>query len=140
MKGYVVDASVILKWVLGDEREEDQDKARELLNAWVDGRVDLSVPKLWQYEVGNFLGREIPEYATEKMKLLLSLGIKSVHLNEDMCFQCLTWMQKNRVTFYDASYLAVAYEIKGTLITADERFIKKMGEIDRICLLKHLDI
>ena len=26
MRRYVVDASVILKWVLGDERESDQDK------------------------------------------------------------------------------------------------------------------
>jgi len=140
MRGYVVDASVILKWVLGDEREADQGKARELLSAWVEGRVDLIVPKLWQYEVGNFLGREVPGHATEKMKLLLSLGIRSMDLNEGMCFQCFTWMKKNRVSFYDASYLAVAYEIKATLITADESFIKKMGKIDRICLLKNLDI
>ena len=140
MRGYVVDASVILKWVLGDEREADQDKARELLNAWVEGRIDLTVPKLWQYEVGNFLGREVPEQANEKMKLLLSLGIRSMDLNEGMCVQCFTWMKKNRVIFYDASYLAVAYEIKATLVTADERFIKKMGKADRICLLKNLDI
>lgn len=140
MRGYVVDASVILKWVLGDEREADQDKARELLSAWVEGRIDLTVPKLWQYEVGSFLGREVPEQANEKMKLLLSLGIRSMDLNADMCFQCFTWMKKNRVTFYDASYLAVAYEIKATLITAGERFIKKMGKMDRICLLKNLDI
>jgi len=140
MRGYVVDASVILKWVLGNEREADQDKARGLLNAWVEDRIDLTVPKLWQYEVGNFLGREVPGQAYEKMKLLLSLGIRSMDLNDDMCFQCFKWMKKNRVTFYDASYLAVAYENKATLITADERFIKKMGKIDRVCLLKDLDI
>ena len=140
MKGYVVDASVILKWVLGDEREADQDKARELLNAWVENRIDFTVPKLWQFEVGNFLGREIPDLANEKMRLLLNLGIRSMDINEEMCFQCFLWMKKNRVTFYDASYLAIAYEMNATLITADERFIKKMGKIDRICLLKNLDI
>jgi predicted nucleic acid-binding protein len=140
MKGYVVDASVILKWILGDEREADQDKARELLDAWVEGRLDLTVPKLWQYEVGNFLGREVPEQATEKMKLLLNLGIRSMDLNEEMCFKCFLWMKKNRVTFYDASYLAVAYEVQATLITADQIFIKKMEKIDRVCLLKNLSI
>ena len=126
MKGYVVDASVILKWVLGDEREADQDKARELLNAWVEGRVDLIVPKLWQYEVGNFLGREVPGQATEKMKLLLNLRITSMDLNEDMCVQCFLWMKKNSVTFYDASYLSLAKEQKIPLLTLDKLLLKKV--------------
>jgi len=38
MQRYVIDASVILKWVLGDERESDQDKALDLLNAWHQSR------------------------------------------------------------------------------------------------------
>jgi len=60
MDRFVVDASVILKWVLGDERESDQDKALDLLNAWVEGRAELLAPSLWEYEVGNFLGRQFP--------------------------------------------------------------------------------
>jgi hypothetical protein len=41
MKKYVVDASVLLKWVLGDEREADQSSAMKLLNAWVRGDANL---------------------------------------------------------------------------------------------------
>ncbi|MGC9196606.1 MAG: type II toxin-antitoxin system VapC family toxin [Syntrophobacteraceae bacterium] len=51
----VVDASVILKWVLGEEREAEWNKALALLNGWVEGRVELMAPDLWVYEVGNFL-------------------------------------------------------------------------------------
>jgi len=140
MGRYVADASVILKWVLGDEQEADQSKAQNLLNAWVEGSVELAAPLLWQYEVGNFLGRELPEQAEEKMKLLLNLRIKGLELTMSMCRQCFEWMKKYKVTFYDASYLAVAQEIQAILITADEKFIKKIGKMNQICLLKDLDL
>jgi predicted nucleic acid-binding protein len=140
MTRYVVDASVILKWVLGEEQEADQTKAENLLNAWVEGRIELAAPTLWQYEVGNFLGRELPRHAGENMGLLLNLRFRTIDLNEGMCRQCFEWMRKNRVTFYDAAYLAVAFEIQGTLITADERFVKRMGKIEQLCLLKNLDL
>ena len=140
MRSYVVDASVILKWVLGSERESDQDRAMALLNAWVEGRVELSAPILWQYEVGNFLGRELHRQAAEKMDLLLNLNIRSVDLTGIIFKRCFSWMSQNKVTFYDASYLAVAFDLQAILITADEKFAKKMGKTDRICLLKLLDL
>ena len=40
----------------------------------------------------------------------------------------------------DASYLAVAFDLPAILITADEKFAKKMKKMDRICLLKFLDL
>ncbi len=46
MKRVVVDASVILKWVLGDRLETDHEKAMDLLDAWVDGRVEVFAPTL----------------------------------------------------------------------------------------------
>ena len=139
MISYVVDASVILKWVLGDEREPDHEKATALLHAWIEGDAELSAPSLWQYEVGNFLGRNLQEEAVEKMDLLLNLNIRNVELNDNMYRQCFSWMRQERITFYDASYLAVAFEVQGTLITADEKFAKKMMKMDRICLLKNMD-
>lgn len=81
MKRYVVDASVILKWVLGDREEHDHEKATELLNAWAEGRVELLAPTLWEYEVGNFLGREFPEEAMARMSRLLDLGLKGLPLS-----------------------------------------------------------
>ena len=139
MRRYVPDVSVILKLILGDEQEADQDMAVSILNAWVKGEVDLSTPVIWQYEVGNFLGREMTEASMEKMELLLNLKIRNVDLTVNMFRRCFEWMEKQKVTFYDASYLAVAYETQSTLITADEKFVKKMGEKDYICLLKHFE-
>ena len=140
MERYVVDASVILKWVLGEEQESDQDLALKLLDTWAAGIAEFVAPSLWQYEVGNFLGRELQGEAKEKMTLLLDLGIQSVDPNNTIIDRCFAWMEQHAVTFYDASYLAVAFEIQGTLITADEKFCRKMGKLGRICLLKDLSL
>lgn len=137
---YVVDASVILKWILCDETEPDQEKAILLLKAWTAGTVDISVPSLWKYEVGNFLGRELSEEAEEKMKLLLNLNIRTMELSEAGYRLCFKWMKENKVSFYDAAYLAVAYELQATLVTADSQFIKKMSEKEHISLLKDIHI
>lgn len=139
IKQYVADASVMLKWVVGDEREEDQEKALKFLQEWVSGRTEVSAPDLWQYEVGNFLGREVPEEAAEKMDLLRNLHIRHVDLSETVYRQCFIWMREDKITFYDATYLAVAHEIGADLVTADAKFVKKMKKRGRIFLLKELD-
>jgi predicted nucleic acid-binding protein len=140
MKNYVVDASVILKWVVGNKRESDYEKAVALLETWTKGDIELSAPILWQYEVGNFLGRSLQDEAMDTMSLLLNLNIKNVVLSNDMINRCFSWMRQKKVTFYDVSYLAAASEIKGTLITADEKFTDEMRKTNRICLLKNLDL
>ncbi len=140
MKKLVVDASVIIKWVAGDPAEADQDRALMLLKAWMNGEVELMAPALWQYEVGNFLGRRLPGKAGEKFALLFNLGIKSLHLTPTMCRRCFAWMKERAVTFYDAAYLAVAVEAGGMLVTADEKFQQEMKSCGNIGLLGRLDL
>jgi len=138
MKKYIVDASIILKWVLEKEKEPDHDKAAGLLCTWVSGSVGIAAPSLWTYEVANILGRALPDEADQKMKLLLDLKIDAVDCSEQMIRQCFTWMKEHRVTFYDAVYLAAAYAIDAVLLTGDEKFCEKMKNDNRICLLKDL--
>ena len=138
MADYVVDASVILKWVLGDREEPDQGPAVGLLTRWAEGKDDLRAPALWEYEVANFLGRELPDEAEGKMEMLRRLEIKSVALTDTIIKRCFQWMKTKKVTFYDASYLAVAVETGAVLVTADEKFAKKMGKGEPLAALKDL--
>jgi predicted nucleic acid-binding protein len=138
MKKYIVDASVILKWVLEKEKEPDHDRATGLLHAWVSGEVGIEAPSLWTYEVANVLGRALPNEAEQKMELLLDLQISVVDCSEQMIRQCFTWMKEHQITFYDAAYLAAAYEIDALLLTSDEKFREKMKNDQRICLLKDI--
>jgi predicted nucleic acid-binding protein len=140
MKTIVVDASVILKWVLGDEREADQGKAMELLHAWAEGRCELAAPSLWAFEAGNILGRFLDKEAQEKMELLLGLGICSVELTPEMTGMISAWMQDKAVTFYDAAYLAAAHDRNALLVTADQSFARKMRDVQGICLLQDLKL
>ncbi len=93
MADYVIDASVILKWVLGDREEPDQGPAVELLKGWAEGRDGLWAPALWEYEVANFLGRELPDEAERKMEMLRRLEIRSVALTDGMIERCFQWMK-----------------------------------------------
>ena len=85
------------------------------------------------------MGRELGQDAAGKMDLLLNLNIRTVDLNGSIFRRCFDWMRQNEVTFYDACYLAVAFEIMATLVTTDESFTEKMGKTERICLVKDLD-
>ncbi|MBM4293397.1 MAG: type II toxin-antitoxin system VapC family toxin [Deltaproteobacteria bacterium] len=140
MKKLVVDASVMIKWVAGDPAEADQDQAMKLLQAWMSGEVELMAPALWQYEVGNLLGRRLPQEAEEKLALLFNLGIKILNLSPNMCRRCFSWMRERAVTFYDAAYLAAALETGGFLVTADEKFNQRMKDVGSIGLLSQVDL
>jgi predicted nucleic acid-binding protein len=138
MTKYVVDASIIIKWVVGDEKEVDQGKALGLLQMWTDSVFDLAACGLWQYEVGNFLGRELLAEAADKMNLLRDLNISTLELSGQIIERCFQIMRDYKVTFYDATYLAFAFEIDGTLITADESFARKTKATNRVSVLKDL--
>ncbi len=133
---YIVDASVILKWVVGQESEPDLGPAHSLLDAWRTGNVELAAPSLWPYEVGNFLGRQLGPEAGAIMEALLRLQIRSLELTETMYQRCFAWMGRHGVTFYDAAYLTVAVEFRGTLITTDRNFAQRMKHPGQVCLLE----
>ena len=56
----VPDASVLLEWVLPGDDERDTDAALALRDEAANNAVELVVPQLWVYEVGNTLGGGFP--------------------------------------------------------------------------------
>ena len=69
------DGSVLLKWVLPGDDEQDTDAALALRDEAAAGTLDLVVPQLWIYEVGNTLGRRFPEDAEELLASLADFGL-----------------------------------------------------------------
>ena len=66
----VPDASVILKWVLPSRNEPFAGAAQALRDAFVAGDLELVVPTLWLFEVGNTLTRKYPQQADELLGTL----------------------------------------------------------------------
>ena len=132
---YITDASVILKWVFNTPKEADSDAALILLNRWVNGECELVLPSLWLYEVGNIIGRNIPDKAAEFMKMLIEYRINEAPVTTFIAQRTLSIMTDCRVKFYDAVYHAIALERKGTLVTADAAYLKKAGKLGNAVLL-----
>ena len=122
----VPDASIILKWVLDAEDEPGHAAASQLLERWQRGELRLVVPPLWLYEVGNVLCLKRPADAAEALGILCDLGLSEVPLSRELMQRTVALAQGHDLTFYDASYLAVAEESKAVLVTADSKFYRRL--------------
>ena len=130
MSPYIVvpDASVILKWVLPSGDEPDLGLALELRDAIAGGRVRAVVPHLWIYEVGNTLARRQPARADHALEVLLRFDLESAPATPTWLGLVLDLTRRFAVTFHDAAYHAHAIEMRGTFVTADERYVSRTRE------------
>jgi predicted nucleic acid-binding protein len=122
----VPDASVILKWVLDAEDEPGHAAASHLLERWQRRELSLAVPPLWLYEVGNVLCLKRPADAGEALAALGDLGLREVPSSGEMVQRTVALALKHGITFYDASYLAVAEDREAVLVTADSKFYRRL--------------
>jgi predicted nucleic acid-binding protein len=122
VKSYVIDASVIAKCFIEEDYSE---KALEVINAHVGGRLSLSAPSLIVYELGNIFWRHpriTAEKACEFIEKFLDLQIDLVDVWSDaeLLKKACAISKSRNLTFYDSSYLALVERDEAKLVTADE--------------------
>jgi predicted nucleic acid-binding protein len=119
--GWLVDASIALKWFLPLDREPDGDLARSAI-----GHLGMRTTSLAFYEVGNILTRRS---GMDAVQIGAALG-----LFEDICGEPIELTSTDRHTaaalalehklpFYDASYAAIAGRTGRRLLSADNDLI-----------------
>jgi predicted nucleic acid-binding protein len=132
----VPDASVLLKWVLEQEDEPDHRKAIQLQQALLDESIEIRLPTLWRYEVGNVLGLKKPTLAVELMSALLAYEFDEVPLRTEYGLAVLEHMREvKHVTFYDSVYHVLAIRAKGLYLTADTAYVKRAKAKGYVALL-----
>lgn len=132
----VPDASVILKWVLEKEDEPGHVQASRLQEALLADQVEIRVPTLWRYEVGNVLGIKKPTMATELMSALLAYELEEVPLTAEYAIEVLEHMcDVKGITFYDAAYHVLALRTKGLYLTADRAYVNRAKRKGHVVLL-----
>jgi len=132
----VPDASDILKWVLEQEHEPDHRKAIQLQQALLDESIEIRLPTLWRYEVGNVLGLKKPAMAVELMSALLAYEFDEVPLRTEYGLAVLEHMREvKHVTFYDSAYHVLAIRTKGLYLTADTAYVKRAKAKGHVVLL-----
>ena len=123
----VPDASVVVKWFIEDEYT---DKADELRRDYVDQLIDIAVPELIYYEVLNALrysGVFGEDELTTIGEVLQGFQFLELPLKGEFLRETIRRALKHGITIYDACYIAVASIEKGTLYTADEKLLEKLG-------------
>ncbi|MEB3787471.1 MAG: type II toxin-antitoxin system VapC family toxin [Desulfurococcales archaeon] len=128
-KRVVLDASVVIKWVINDKYTEH---ALRLRDDHLDGRVDVYAPDLLLAEVGSALRKYVihgilnKSQAEEALKLIIQSGIKitsAYENNGSMLLDAMNLSLELGVTYYDALYLALARMINAPFYTANEKLL-----------------
>ena len=130
------DASVLLRWVLPGDEERDTDAALSLREEAIAGAVELVVPQLWIYEVGNTLARRFPAHAEQLLASLVDFHLTEVRLDSAWRAQAVSLAVTYGVSFYDAAYHATALARGGVFVTADERYVRRASEAGGVATLR----
>ena len=128
---FVVDASVALKWYV---KESVREKALQMRDDFVSGLIELEAPSLLLYEIGNalrFHPASTHARCSDAVKQLLDLGLAVHDLDSSKAATAATIAFDQKLTFYDAVYLALAKQLDATFVTADRRLIRHLSESEK---------
>ena len=142
--GFVVDASVSLKWVLPEPHAAESGHLRAAQEA---GAITLHVPELWLVEVGNALwartrrGGPLRLTRQDARRALAALGSAGLrrHGHGQLAPLSIVLACDTGITLYDATYLALAVREESPRVTADERLVanvRKAGLTDYVFALR----
>lgn len=130
----VLDTSVVAKWFL---EEEGSDRAVKIRKNFLKGIQPIVVCDLTLYELGNLLkfkGFTSGEIA-DALGTLFDLGVDIVVPTKNILRVAAKIAEKHELTFYDASFIALAQELQFNLKTADQKIFEKTRALGFIELL-----
>ncbi|MBI3333587.1 MAG: type II toxin-antitoxin system VapC family toxin [Candidatus Omnitrophica bacterium] len=116
---YVLDASVLLKWFI---QEPESVQALGYRTRLLEQEVAVACPDLALYEVGNVLRhkRGVPERAlAEALSDLLRIQMDIFTPTEALLHRAAHLSYFRQMTYYDALYVALAQQLRATLVSAD---------------------
>ncbi|MCF2139244.1 MAG: type II toxin-antitoxin system VapC family toxin [Candidatus Lokiarchaeota archaeon] len=133
IKNIIVDASVIVKWFID---ENNSDKAEKIKEQFVNEEINIIIPSLLYYEVLNAL-KYSKLFNVRELNLvgesLENYGFDVFAIKDEIREKMVEISLNFDVSIYDASYIALADKFNTQMVTADEKFSKKLPKN-----LKHL--
>lgn len=133
----VLDASVVLKWLLEDPaREPETEKALAVVESVVLGRLEVLQPMHWLAEVAAVAARLAPQSAVSDVEMLSALEFPTTD-DPNVIRRATTLAIETNHHLFDALYHAVALEHEDALlVTADDRYFGKAERYGRITALR----
>ena len=137
MKSCVVDASVAVKWFVGDAPDENNiPQALQLLDIGISGNAVFIQPPHWVAEISAVLARRIPQLASDNIADLLQFDCVRIVDSFHAYQRAISLSQTLNHHLFDTLYHAVALEEDATLITADRCFYDKARAVGSIMMLE----
>jgi predicted nucleic acid-binding protein len=131
----VIDASVVVKWVIPDlEVEDGVEAALGLLQSIREGQLLPVQPPHWLVEVAAVVTRLRPQVAEEALDLLDAMELPVVS-DLQVMKRASRMAQDLNHHLFDTLYHAVALERDATLISADGTYCRKAAPLGRLVLL-----
>lgn len=133
---FVIDSSIIIKW-LNQKDETFVEKAEEILRDFRSGKVVLLAPELTKYEIGNTLlvGKKLTlNQMQEALEFFYGLPIHFFADSSELSASAYRIGYGTNMTYYDASFVALAKKENVPLITDNVKHQGKTKEIKVIAL------
>jgi predicted nucleic acid-binding protein len=130
--GFVVDASVAIKWFSPFRLEFLAPHARLLQDRWQQGAIDLIAPDLIWVEIASAHWKAVRQNrctSSDAQASLASLGVQDFPTAPSSQFidRALRIALQHGRTVYDSLYVAQAVTMNFDLITADEKLVNALA-------------
>ena len=134
MPKYIIDASVVLKWFVG-ENDEGFEPAREIFQKLKDGELVLFAPIFLLTEFANVIywkQKFLSEDVDTVLGKLINSGINFAYCPAKNIVDVFKLMVEYRLSAYDSLYLWLAKDRRLKLISCDKKLLAvKENEIGR---------
>jgi predicted nucleic acid-binding protein len=132
----VLDASVILKWLLEHPTTQpDTEKALALVEAVILGELEILQPVHWLIEVAAVAARLTPQTAVQDVELLSAMQLPTSD-DPGVLPRATRLAIETDHHLFDTLYHAVALEHDdAVLVTADDRYLRKAKRYGMIAAL-----
>ena len=126
MSVFVVDASLVVKWFVPEVQSE---AARR----WLGAAHDYVAPDLLFSECGNVVWKKVrrqelnPDRGRQLVVDLAQVGVETV-ATRSLLPDALALALATGITVYDAMYLTLAVRLETEVVTADDRFARRVAE------------
>jgi len=134
----VVDSSVAVKW-LNKDNEKLLTEADSVLRDLEQKKVQLFAPELIKYEVGNaLLNKKISlEQMLISVERFYNIPLNFIIFNPGLAQSAFEIAHQEKITYYDACFLALAQKLNATLVTDNPKHQKRLHAKIKVIALEN---
>jgi predicted nucleic acid-binding protein len=140
MKTFTIDASIIVKWIFPENKNESHiSQALTILKALQNNFIQVIQPCHWLAETASVVVRLEPAIAGQTIDILNAMELP-VRESVEIYQTAALLAEKYNHHLFDTLYHAVALNHNATLITADAKYYRKAKQEGSIICLEDFSI